>query len=384
MPVNIKEYRIDVVSKSTQQHGEKNKQLHAEKWWSKDIQLFGNKLGLKQREAFYADLGTLLSAGLDIQRSLELINKNYKKKAVRAIVTSISESIIGGASLSEALRLSGHFSDYEIFSIQIGEESGQLLQVLNELSGFYGKSIKYRQQLVGALAYPGFVIGFAFLVVFFLLKYLVPLFSDVYKKFDGELPGITQKIIAISDWVGQYGVLVFIGLGLIIGFLYSQREKNSFRKLGAFIILKMPVFGSIIQKIYLSRFCQSMYLLLNAKVPLLKAVNLIRQMVSFYPIEKALEKTETDILKGELLNVSLSSSTFFPNQFIALIQVGEEASNLDEMFQKMAEQYSEKVERKTAVISSLLEPILIISLGVLVGIILVAMYMPLFQMSVGN
>ena len=216
-----------------------------------------------------------------------------------------------------------------------------------------------------------------------MLKYLVPLFSDIYNRFGGELPLLTQKIIAMSDWLGANSIYLFLGVFGIIGFFYLQKEKFWFRKSSAFVLLRMPIFGPIIKNVFLSRFCQSMYFLLNSKVPLLRAVELVQKMVRIYPVESSLEQTKEDVLQGQLLYESLSQFSFYPKQVIAMLQVGEEAGNLDMIFKKLADQYSEEVEQKTAVIGSLLEPVLIIGLGVIVGVILVAMYLPLFQMSSG-
>ncbi len=357
--------------------------ISKEAWWNRDIQLLRSRFGLKRREAFYAELTVLLSAGLDMQKALRLIENNQKQKQNRAIITNIRNAIIEGASLSAAMQRSGHFSDYEIFSIQIGEESGQLIKVLNELLDFYGKSIKYRQQLMSALAYPIFVIGFAGMVIYFLLHFLVPMFKDVYARFDGELPLITQQIVALSDWVGAYGGYVFLALVLIGLGMYSQRRQPWLRRWTAAVVLRMPIFGGIIRRIYLSRVCQSMYLLMQARIPLLQAVELVAKMVGFYPVERSLQKAAGQILQGKPLHESLSSSRFYPDAFIALLQVGEESGSLDKMFYKLGQQYSTETEQRTATIGSLLEPVLIIFLGVLVGVILVAMYLPLFQMSVG-
>ena len=380
MGINIKEYpKVKEVSKHDVS---KPARPSLQELLNKDIRLFGSSLGMKQRESLYADLEVLLSSGLDIQRALQLM-ENSRKKKEKEILGEVRETIVSGASFSESLSKSGQFSDYEVFSIQIGEESGQLLPVLKELSNFYNRSIKYRQQLIGALSYPVFVIGFAFLVIYFLLKYLVPLFSDVYKKFDGELPMITQKIVALSNWIGNYSAYLFIGAAVVLGLLYLQRKQTWLRKISASLLLRVPIFGPIVRHIYLSRFCQSMYLLLNARVPLLKALELVGQMISFYPIEQSLEQAKSGVLHGQSLNETLRAHSFYPPTFLALIEVGEEAGKLELMFHKLAQQYSDTVEQKTAVIGSLLEPILIIGLGVLVGIILVAMYLPLFQMSVG-
>ena len=350
---------------------------------NRDISLFGTSIGLKQKESLYYELGILLSAGLDIQKSLALVEMGQKNKKFKAELRQIREYIVNGSSLSEALVQSGKFTDFEIFSLQIGEETGQMNEVLEELSSFFKRSIKYRQQLLGALAYPVFVISFAFLVIYFLLNYLVPLFSDVYERFDGELPQITQNIILLSDWLGANSVYLFLTLASIFGLLYWQRRQTWFRRASSWLLLRLPIFGGIFQQLYLSRFAQSMALLLRARIPLLKSVQLVAKMVGFYPIEVSLINAEAEMLRGKLLQESLEGYSIYPQQLLALVQVGEESSTLDAMFQKLSDQYNEEVEQKTAVIGSLVEPLLIIFLGVLVGVILVAMYLPLFQLSVG-
>jgi type IV pilus assembly protein PilC len=176
---------------------------------------------------------------------------------------------------------------------------------------------------------------------------------------------------------------VLINLASKIAFLYYQRKQIWFRKVLSIFIINIPIFGNVIKKIYLARFCQAMAFLLNSKVALLKTVELIAQMIQFYPIEHSLNQAEDSILNGNSLNETLEQFKFYPEELIALIKVGEEASQLDTMFSKLAEQYNDEVEQQTKAIGSLLEPILIIGLGVIVGFILIAMYMPLFQLSMG-
>ena len=349
---------------------------------NRDIELF-NAFDAKKKEDFYTKLNILTTAGLDIQQALQLIEKGQKKKSVQAIIENIREQVIEGASVSDAMANTTKFSKYEVFSIKIGEETGKLSHILKELSFFFKRLIQYRQQLMGALTYPAFVILFSFAVIVFLLNFLVPMFSGVYDRFDQELPMITQQIVNLSDWLQGNLKYILLGFVLTIGFLYYQRKQTWFRKAFSFFILHLPVFGKVIKKIYLARFCQAMAFLLNSKVALLKTVELIAQMIQFYPIEYSLNQAEKSILNGDSLNETLERFKFYPEELIALIKVGEEASQLDTMFSKLAEQYNEEVEQQTKAIGSLLEPILIISLGVIVGFILIAMYMPLFQLSMG-
>ncbi len=350
-------------------------------WYQRDIQLFGTGMGAKEKKSFYTELAVLLNAGLDIQKTLVLIEESQAKKKHKEMVLGIRDLVVSGDSLSDALEKNSGFSAYETVSIRIGEESGRLSTVLEQLSHFFTKSVKYRQQLMGALSYPAFVTGFAFTVVFFLLRYLVPMFSDVYKRFDSELPAITQRIISLSDWTSRYGGLLIAAILGLIAVLFALRKRTVVRKWSAALVLRMPLFGEIVRHIFLARFCQSMSLLLGAKVSLMRAVELVRQMSPFYPLETSLARVEKDVLNGKSLHESLSAYTFYPPQLIALLRVGEETGNLEQMFANLADQYNDRVDARTALIGSLLEPVLIIGLGVLVGFILVAMYLPLFQMS---
>ena len=349
---------------------------------NRDINL-GSGFGAKKKVAFYEELEVLLSAGLDIQSALELIVSNLRKKKDKAVIEAVQEQILAGSTLSDAMKQAGKFSLYETFSIQIGEEAGKLNEVLRELSSFFQKTMKYRRQLMGALSYPIFVLSFSMLAVWFLLTYLVPMFSGIYARFGNELPYLTRLVVNLSDGMQVYAPWIFLlVLGIAAGF-YSQRKQPWLRRFTAELLLRMPIFGGIVHRLYLARFCQSMGLLLSAKVPLLQATELVQQMIRFFPIEKALESTQKDIMQGQSLYHALQQFGFFPPQFLALIKVGEESGRLDLMFERLANQYNTEVDQRTQVIGSLIEPVLIIFLGVIVAVILIAMYLPLFQMS-GN
>ena len=350
---------------------------------NRDIQLFRTGWAMTKKERFYSELEVLLTAGLDIQQALSLIKESQKKQIDIDLIHNISETIINGAALSDALERTKQFSSYEIFSVKIGEESGRLQIVLSELATYFNKNLQYTQQLMSALSYPAFVILFALGVIFFLLNYLVPMFSSVYQQFDKTLPYITQLIIDLSNWVRSYSGWLLLGILIIISIIYNQRKRIIIRQVISWLLIRLPIFGPVIRNIYLARFCQSMALLLNSNVPLLKSVKLVHRMIAFYPIEVALNFAEKDILMGNALYKTLQEHTIFPNKLVTLVRVGEEASQLDTMFQKLAQQYNREIDNQTSVIGSLIEPILIIGLGVLVGFILVAMYLPLFQLSVG-
>lgn len=348
---------------------------------NKDIQFFEPKFGIKKKLVLYGQLETLLSSGLDIQASLELVEQSFKKKQDQALVRELTASIVKGHSLSESMEQLGKFSIYEQYSIQIGEETGRLPIILKDLANFFEKTLGYQRQLKGALAYPVFVLTFSMLAVLFLLRYLVPMFSGIYGRFKQELPPLTQLVVDLSNWIGILMPYFLVGAILTILGIYTQRKQLWFRRVLGWVMTHIPLFGKIIQKVYLARFCQAMALLLVSGVPLLNAIKLVKQMISFYPISASLEQTEQQVFQGAQLHEVLQQFSFYPPQALALIKVGEESGKLAMMFDRLAKQYTEEVDQQTAVIGSLIEPILIVFLGSIVAVILVAMYLPLFKMS---
>jgi len=218
-------------------------------------------------------------------------------------------------------------------------------------------------------------------VFFFMLKFVVPMFGDVFKRFGGHLPWITEKIIAASDLLSKSFLPAVLILAAISTFIFSVRKTPSYRKIASSLLLRVPVIGNLVQKIYLARFCNSMRLLINAHLPLLRAIALIRQMISFYPLESSLEIIEKDIMGGKSLNQSLQAFSIYPAKMVQLVKIGEETGQLDHFFGRISEQYVEEIEYKTSTLSSAMEPLIIIFLGLIVGVILVSMYLPLFQMS---
>ena len=283
--------------------------------------------------------------------------------------------------MSNAINETGHFSSYEYHSLQIGEESGKITFVLKELAGFYQKKIKQRRQIISALTYPSIVLFASCGAIFFMMNFIVPMFADVFKRFGGDLPVLTKVILNISQSISRYFLVMLLSSLGIVYLLYRQRNKDWFRRIGTDILLRLPLFGEMIRKIYLARFCHSMTLLLGSKIPLLRSISLVKQMIGFYPIESSLTTIETYILRGDPLHSALSHFPIYHRKMISLVKVGEEVNQLDGFFDKIAKQYMDDVEYKTSMISSLIEPFMIIFLGLIVGIILIAMYLPLFNLS---
>lgn len=217
--------------------------------------------------------------------------------------------------------------------------------------------------------------------VFFMLEFVVPMFSDVFTRFRGQLPWITAKIISISKAMESNFLPAILFLASIAGFFWYVRKTERFRKVFSGLLLKIPVAGNLVQKIYLARFCNSMRLLISAHIPLLRAISLSRQMIGYYPIESSLQKVEDDILQGHALHQSLERFSIYPAKMIMLLKIGEESNKLDYFFARISEQYIDEVEYQTTTLSSMMEPLIVVFLGLIVGTILIAMYLPMFQMS---
>jgi type IV pilus assembly protein PilC len=348
---------------------------------NKDISFGNNGLSDKKKEYLYLELSSLLQAGINLKDSLELVASDQKSLKDKVLFKNIQEAVLKGIAFSKTLRETGKFSLYEIFSLEIGEETGKLKAVLQDLALFYQNKIKQRRKIISALTYPCVVFITSLGAVFFMLKFVVPMFGDVFRRFGGHLPWITEKIIKISGILENDFLTVLVILSIISVFIFIVRKKEKFRKIISAVIYRIPVAGNLVQKIYLARFCNSMKLLINAKLPLLRAIDLCRQMIGYYPIESSLKKVENDIMQGKTLHESLQQFKIYPSKMIQLIKVGEETNQLDYFFGKISEQYIEEVEYKTSTLSSVMEPLIIIFLGLIVGVILISMYLPLFQMS---
>lgn len=326
-------------------------------------------------------MSTLIQSGVDIRAALELTASTYTAVKDVDLFKQILTEVIGGVALAQALKNSGKFSSYEYHSVNIGEETGKLGDVLSELAQYFKSKIKQRQKLVSALTYPILVLTTSFGAIFFMIKFVVPMFADVFTRFGGKLPGITASIIAFSNWLDSNLFFILLVLLLLIAGYVMYRRTPWYKKWSSLLILKLPVAGDIVKKIYLARFANTMRLLTGTDTPLLRSLKMVEQMINFYPIQQSLAMAEKDILSGSSLSESLSKHQFYPAKFIQLIKIAEEVNKVEHFFEQLANQYTEEVAYKTNAISSVLEPLIIICLGLAVGIVLIAMYLPMFQMS---
>jgi len=346
-----------------------------------DIRIFPDRFTDKNKESFYLELSTLLVAGLDIKSALELIEEEQEKQFHKNIIRKLKDDLVGGDSIWEAMQKVGHFTPYEYYSVQIGEETGKVNQVLHQLYQYYQGKLRQRRQFVSALSYPVIILLTSIGAVGFMLLFIVPMFDDVFKRFGGELPGLTKVIIQFSAAVQANFLWIFLLIAASAFFVYRNREALWMRKFSSRLVRRIPVIGKIVYSIQLARFCSSLALLLGSRVPIIRSINLVSQMVTFYPIQVTLEAIAEDIMNGQSLNHSMARFNVYNKRMVSLVKVGEEVNKLDVFFEKLSQQYSSDVEHQTGLLNTFLEPAMIIFLGLVVGFILLAMYLPMFQMS---
>jgi type IV pilus assembly protein PilC len=347
----------------------------------KEITFFGNSFNNKKKQAFYQELAVLLKAGITFKEGLSLIVDSLKKNTDKELIQHILNDVVNGKPFSEALLASNSFSEYEYYSIKIGEETGTTAQVSAELGHFFERKNEQKRIIIAALTYPSIVLSTAVLVVVFMLSYVVPMFQDIFKQNNMELPFLTQVIVKMSVLTKTYGLYFFITLFLLIFSTQFFKDNHKYKKTMHYFIIKVPILGAFMTKVYLAQFTQAVTLLTTAKVPLLNSIQMVKKMIQFVPLQDALEKVEESILKGNSLSSSLKNTPLFDNRIITLVKVAEETNQTEYVFKQLSEQFNNEVVQQSKVMTTVLEPFIILFVGVLVAVLLVAMYLPMFQLS---
>ncbi len=341
----------------------------------------GSSFSNKKKEAFYNELCILLSAGLTLKESLELIMQQQKNEKDSRRIKNIVDSLIEGKNFSDAIENIDEFSSYEFHSIKIGENTGTLEKIIQELSLFFKRKNEQRRVILSAVSYPLVVLFTAFLAIIFMLQFVVPMFADIFRQNKVELPWITKKILSISELFQNYGWLVVLLIASLFITYHFIKTKQWYKMFSSRIILKIPLLGDFVRKVKMAQLNQALSLLTGARVPLLNALGLTKNMVGFYPLEIAIEGMENDILQGKSLHTSMSQFAVFEKKMISLVKVAEETNQNETIFKRLTDQYLQEVEHTSKLLSATLEPLIIVVLGVIVAVILIAMYLPMFTLS---
>lgn len=366
------------LDKRTKDHDRKEGLDH---WLKKEITIFGSFFNSKKKEGFYGELAILVKAGLQLREALELLAGNQKKEKLKVFYRQMVVELDQGLGFSEVLKKRKEFTEYEYYSVEIGEESGNLSQVLHELATFFLQKNEQRRNLVNALTYPSIIICTAILVVVFMLRMVVPMFKDIFEQNDVELPAITQWVIAVSNSIERYGVFLILVIAVMIMLRKPLGRMEYFKRKWDYLILRVPYMGNFMRLVYMAQFTQAVSLLTTSKVPMLNSIQMARKMLKFFPVQDALDTMEVRILQGISLHQSLMGNDVFDHKMISLVKVAEETNQTEYIFKKLNEQYVVELQQKSKMLSTIMEPLIIVIIGFFVGVILVSMYLPMFRLS---
>ncbi|MDI6736564.1 MAG: type II secretion system F family protein [bacterium] len=342
-----------------------------------------NRVGLKDLVLFSRQLSTLINAGIPIVQCLNVLIDQVENKNFKNIIMNIREDIEKGASITMAMsKHPGVFNQLYTSMVKSGESGGVLDEVLERISSYLEAVQSLRRKVRAAMAYPAVVSVVAGGIVIFLLTFVIPAFKGVFDSFGAELPLPTQLLINLSDLMRSYlpylillGVIVFIILRLIV----TKTEKGRITFDG--ICLKLPVFGPLLRKISVSRFARTLGTLVRSGVSILEALEIVAKTSGNKIVELAVMGARSAIREGERITDPLRECGVFPPMVIQMVSVGEETGALDNMLMKVADYYDREVDMAVSALASLIEPLLIVVLGVVVGTIVICMYLPIFMMS---
>lgn len=345
---------------------------------------FGSSRGLKgqAKELLFSELHSLLSSGLDFSHSFSLLIDSERDKHMKILLQTIYDDIIKGHSLWSAMQKTGKFLSLDYGVISIGEETGQLKEALEFLVDYYSKRTAQQRMVTSAISYPIIIICVAMVVVVFMLTVVVPMFEQVYSRMGGELPALTQWIISVSSCFPLYGGVMTLFIFGVAILLYLFRENESVKSVRSEFLLRIPFAGKIITKHYQAHFCKLLYLLTVSGVPLLNGIIMLKNVLTFYPYCLSFNSISEGLEQGESLASGLEKSPrLYSKKMITLLKVSEETNRVPQMLKSQGEDISKELEYNIKQLGSMLEPILIILVGVLVSVILISMYMPMFRLG---
>jgi len=345
---------------------------------------FSLRVNQKHLTQFTRQFATLLDAGLPVVRSLDILERQCKPGLLKIALGQVKEDVEGGASFSEALaRHPAVFDKLYVNMIRAGEAGGILDEILARLADYREKSQRLQQKIIGALVYPIAVITIASLILGFIMIFIIPRFEVMFKEMDIQMPVVTLALLAIANaMVSYWYVLLFLPVLMTFAVRFAGKTPAG-RLLIDRVKLKIPIFGEIISKSCISRFCRTLGTLVSSGVPILEALSIIKNATGNQVVAGAIESVHASIREGDTIAEPLRHSGVFDDLVVNMIQVGEETGELDKMLIKVADTYDNEVDVLVGAMMSLLEPFLIVGMGLAVGFIVISLFMPLIEIMKG-
>jgi len=332
---------------------------------------------------FSRQLATMLSAGIPLVQSFEIVGSGHENAAMQKLILAIKTDVEGGSSLTEALAKHPlYFDDLFLNLVEAGEQAGALETLLDKIATYKEKTEALKKKIKKALTYPAAVLVVAFVVTAILLIFVIPAFEDLFKGFGADLPTFTRMVIDLSVFVREKGWYIAIMMGAGVGsFLYFKKRSRAMRHWLDRLSLKVPIIGPILKKAAIARYARTLSTMFSAGVPLVEALESVAGATGNIVYEVGVLEMRDEVATGQRLQQAMENTDLFPNMVIQMIAVGEESGSLDDMSSKVADFYEEDVDNAVDNLSSLLEPLIMSILGVLVGGLVVAMYLPIFKMG---
>lgn len=345
-------------------------------------QVKGGKIRLADLVIFTRQLATMIDAGIAVVQSLQALSDQSPNKAMRDVIKNVTARVESGESFSEALQKHPKaFNRLYVSMVGAGERGGLLAEILSRLASYLENMEKIRRKVKSALMYPVGVIVVAIGIMIFLLVKVVPVFENVYTSFGAQLPGPTQTLINLSHFLQRYFIVIIPAMiGAVLAFRYyiktpKGRDQWDTRR------IKLPLFGPIAHKICLVRFTRTLASLVRSGVPILDVLQIVSQTVDNTVLEKAIKAASADIERGEGISQALSKHPVFPSMIIRMMTAGEQTGNIDNMLERVSDFLDEEIETSLSGLMSLMEPMLIVFLGIMVGGMVVCMYLPIFNLG---
>ncbi|WP_084741340.1 MULTISPECIES: type II secretion system F family protein [unclassified Curtobacterium] len=343
---------------------------------------FEKGVGLKDLAIMSRQASTMLTSGLSLLRTLTILSDQTENKKLKDILGKVRDDVERGVSFSDAVaKYPVDFPPIMINMIRAGETGGFLDQAMDSIATNFEKEHKLRSTIKSAMTYPVVVLVMSLVAVVIMLIFIVPIFQDMFSSLGGQLPLPTQVLVTLSHamrWLAPV-----LAVAVIVGWLWFRANKNTdrFRSFRDPIMLRLPVFGGLTRKIVIARFARNFSNMIGAGVPILQALSIVGQVSNNFVVQKALERVAEDVRKGESIAAPLARESIFPAMVSQMVAVGEDAGSLEIMLEKIAVFYDSEVESTTESLTALIEPLLIAFLGVVVGGMIIALYLPIFQIT---
>ncbi|MEO5742394.1 MAG: type II secretion system F family protein [Vicinamibacterales bacterium] len=343
----------------------------------------GRKVNEKDITFFTRQLATMLKAGVPLLQSFEIVARGHSNARFSRLMMDIKGQIEAGSSMAQAFRAHPkHFDDLYCNLVAAGEASGTLDAILDRLATYKEKILAIKGKIKSALFYPISVVTVAIVVVWIIMVWVIPSFKNVFRSFGADLPAPTLIVMAMSDFVVTWWWLGFLILiATFVGFGVMLRRSPAFRYGFDRIMLKVPIIGNVLEKATIARWTRTLQTMFAAGVPLVESLDAVAGASGNLVYASATKKIQTEVSTGTSLTNSMSNTGLFPTMVLQMIQIGEESGSLDNMLGKVAEYFEREVDDAVAALSSLLEPIIIVFLGVVIGGLVVAMYLPIFKLG---